>query len=83
VALTAGSGEADGDHDWEAAAALIAVLAAAAVALGVFGVVAVVVVVAGALRFLAALLRTGVDGFAAASPVRPRVAGSRWRSFLL
>ena len=63
----------------------MAVLAAAAVALGVFGVVAVVVVVvvAGALRFLAALLRTGVDGFAAASPARPRVAGSRWRSFLL
>jgi hypothetical protein len=65
----------------------MAVLAAAAVALGVLGivvaVVVVVVVVAGALRFLAALLRTGVDGFAAASPVRPRVAGSRRRSFLL
>ena len=63
----------------------MAVLAAAAVALGVLGVVvAVVVVVAGALRFLAALLRTGVDGLVLSlPPARPRVAGSRERSFLL
>jgi hypothetical protein len=65
----------------------MAVLAAAAVALGVLGivvaVVVVVVVVAGALRFLAALLRTGVDGFVSLPAARPRVAGSRARSFLL
>jgi hypothetical protein len=70
----------------------MAVLAAAAVARGVLGVVVVLVVVAvvvvGALRFLAALLRTGVAGVeVVASPppplVRPRVAGSRRRSFLL
>jgi hypothetical protein len=66
----------------------MAVLAAAAVARGVLGVVVVVVIVVGALRFLAALLRTGVAGVeVVASPplplVRPRVAGSRRRSFLL
>jgi len=67
-------------------------LAAAAVARGVLGVVVVVVVVlmvvVGALRFLAALLRTGVPGVEVVAsppllPVRPRVAGSRRRSFLL
>ena len=70
--------------------ALMAVLAAAAAPLA--GVLGAVGVAAGALRFLAVMvmLRTGVAGVemspAPSPPVviwRPRVAGSRRRSFLL
>ena len=94
--FTAGTGgDAEGDRELEAAVALMALLAAAAAPLaGVLGVArgaaaAAAEAGAGALRFLAALPRTGVAG-AEVSPSppplvcgRPRVAGSRRRSFLL